>query len=91
MCTVYCQLRRNYSVYCDIDLVQVQKHNHNNIVRTHACVLFTVHCVLPTVCIGYRPCPRCSSSRKTCTCGSIHRPRGAREVFRYARAGLSTG
>ena len=45
MCTVYCQLRRNYSVYCDIDVVQVQKHNHNN-----AFVLFTVHCVLPTVC-----------------------------------------
>ena len=41
--------------------------------------------------IGYRPCPRCSSSRKTCTCESRHRPRGAREVFRYARAGLSTG
>ena len=29
--------------------------------------------------------------RKTCTCGSIHRPRGAREMFRFARAGLSTG
>ena len=43
------------------------------------------------LCIGYRPCPRCSSSGKTCTCESRHRPRGAREVFRYARAGLSTG
>ena len=43
------------------------------------------------VCIGYRPCPRCSSCRKTCTCGSRHRQRGAREVFRYAWAGLSTG
>ena len=39
--------------------------------------------------IGYRLCPRCSSSGKTCTCGSRHRPRGAREVFRYARARLS--
>ena len=29
------------------------------------------------LCIGYRPYPRCSS--------------GVREVFRYARAGLSTG
>ena len=31
---------------------------------------------LRNVSIGYQPCPRCSSSRKTCSCVSKHLPRG---------------